>query len=135
MTNPELAVLSLIAEAPKYGYEIEQIIEQRGMREWTEIGFSSIYYLLKKLEKSGLVTSQIEKVDGPGPARKVYRITAEGWQTQIDESIKALNNSRQISSPFLMGLSNFPILYHLVDNNIAYTVVVFLSNFPNLFQL
>ena len=52
MTNAELAILSLIGESPRHGYEIEQVIEARGMREWTEIGFSSIYYLLKKLEKA-----------------------------------------------------------------------------------
>ncbi|MGD8625667.1 MAG: helix-turn-helix transcriptional regulator, partial [Anaerolineae bacterium] len=48
MTNAELAILTLVAEAPHHGYEIEQIIQERGMREWTEVGFSSIYYLLKK---------------------------------------------------------------------------------------
>ena len=60
MTNAELAILSLIAEQPRHGYDIEQIIEARGMREWTEIGFSSIYYLPNKLEKAGLVESQLQ---------------------------------------------------------------------------
>ena len=46
LTNAELAILSLIVEQPRHGYEIEQVIEQRGMREWTDVGFSSIYYLL-----------------------------------------------------------------------------------------
>jgi DNA-binding PadR family transcriptional regulator len=55
MTNAELAVLSLIAEQPRHGYDIEQIIEARGMRDWTEIGFSSIYYLLNKLEEAGMI--------------------------------------------------------------------------------
>ena len=45
MTNAELVVLSLIAEKPRHGYEIEVVIEARGMREWTEVGFSSIYYI------------------------------------------------------------------------------------------
>jgi DNA-binding PadR family transcriptional regulator len=48
MTNAELAILSLVVEKPRHGYQIEQVIEERGMREWTEVGFSSIYYLLKK---------------------------------------------------------------------------------------
>ena len=43
MTDAELAVLSLVAEQPCHGYEIEQVIEARGVREWTEVGFSSIY--------------------------------------------------------------------------------------------
>ena len=77
MTNAELAILSLVAEAPRHGYEIEQIIEERGMREWTEIGFSSIYYLLKKLEKVDCVESELILTQGRGKARRVYQITAE----------------------------------------------------------
>ena len=50
MTNAEFAILSLIVEQPRHGYEIEQVIEERGMRNWTEVGFSSIYYILNKLE-------------------------------------------------------------------------------------
>ena len=46
MTSAEFAILTLIVEQPRHGYEIEQVIEQRGMRQWTEVGFSSIYYLL-----------------------------------------------------------------------------------------
>ena len=37
VTNAELAVLSLIAENPCHGYDIETQIATRGMREWTEI--------------------------------------------------------------------------------------------------
>ena len=59
MTNKELAILGLVAEGPGYGYQIEQVIEERGMRNWTEIGFSSIYYILNKLEKEGWLTSEL----------------------------------------------------------------------------
>ena len=46
LTDSELLVLGLVAEMPRHGYELEQVIEQRGMREWTQIGFSSIYFVL-----------------------------------------------------------------------------------------
>jgi DNA-binding PadR family transcriptional regulator len=36
LTDSELLVLSLVAEMPRHGYELEQIIEKRGMREWTQ---------------------------------------------------------------------------------------------------
>ena len=72
MTNAELAILSLIAETPRHGYDIEQTIENRGMREWTEIGFSSIYYLLNKLEKTGFVGSELIATHGRGSARRVW---------------------------------------------------------------
>ena len=78
MTNAELAVLSLLVEKPRHGYEIQQVIEDRGMRDWTEIGFSSIYYVLAKLEKRGLVSST-QDAGGKGPSRKVYAPTGAGF--------------------------------------------------------
>lgn len=110
MTNAELAILSLVAEKPRHGYDIEQVIESRGMREWTEIGFSSIYYLLKKLEKSGLIESQLQSPEGKGPARKVYHVTPKGREAQMEGTIQALSHPQGGSNAFLLGLSNFPIV-------------------------
>ena len=50
-----LAVLTLIGGGAKYGYEINQILEEFGYREWVDIKFSSIYKALSELEKKGLV--------------------------------------------------------------------------------
>jgi DNA-binding PadR family transcriptional regulator len=58
LTDAELLLLGLVAEMPRHGYELDQVIQQRGMREWTEIGFSSIYFVLGKLEKLGLATAK-----------------------------------------------------------------------------
>jgi DNA-binding PadR family transcriptional regulator len=110
MTNAELAILSLIAEQPRHGYDLEQIIEARGMREWTEIGFSSIYYLLNKLEDGGLVESQLRQTEGKGPARKIYRITQIGRQALIERALAALSAPQSGSSPFLLGLANYPLI-------------------------
>ena len=108
MTNAELAILGLIAEESRHGYDIEQIIEQRGMRDWTEIGFSSIYYLLNKLERDGMVKSQLQQPGGKGPARKVYSITADGKNALAAGALAALSTPRNVSTPFLLGLSNLP---------------------------
>ena len=110
MTNAELAILSLIAENPRHGYEIEQTIEMRGMRDWTEIGFSSIYYLLNKLEKSGLIVGELQQVGGKGPARKVYQVTDAGREMQAAATYDVLSTLRGGPVPFLLGLSNFPVL-------------------------
>ncbi len=110
MTNAELAILSLIAEVPRHGYEIEQIIETRGMREWTEIGFSSIYYLLKKLEKAGLIESQLRPSEGRGPARRVYQVTAEGRAALNEATLEALAQPKQSYPPILLGMANLPIV-------------------------
>jgi len=110
MTNAELAILSLIAEAPRHGYEIEQIIEARGMREWTEIGFSSIYYLLKKLEKTGLVESELIPTQGRGKARRVYQVTAEGRGALTKATLEALTQPKQSYPPILLGIANLPVV-------------------------
>ncbi len=108
MTNAELAILSLIAETSRHGYEIEQVIEERGMRNWTEVGFSSIYYLLNKLEKAGLIESRLEQAEGRGPARKVYQITENGQEAQINASLATLSEPVNSYPPFLLGMSNLP---------------------------
>ena len=84
-TSAEFAILTLLGEGPRHGYEIEKLIEQRGLREWTEIGFSSIYFLLDKLRRSGLV----EPLPGEGGARsrRPYRLTGEGERTQARETL------------------------------------------------
>lgn len=109
MTNAELAILSLIAEQPRHGYEIEQVIEARGMREWTEIGFSSIYYLLKKLEGQGLVEGQLEQA-GRGPARKVYHITPAGREAYHTALLESLTTPQPRYTPLMLAVGNLPVL-------------------------
>ena len=108
MTNTELAILGLIIEQPMHGYQIEQVIEARGMREWTDIGFSSIYYILKKLEERGLVTSQLEQTEGRGPARKVFHPTDAGREEWYRRALDTLREPARLPAPFLLGLSGFP---------------------------
>ncbi|MBI5666641.1 MAG: PadR family transcriptional regulator [Chloroflexi bacterium] len=109
MTDAELTILSLVAEGPRYGYEIQQIIDERGLREWLTIGFSSIYYILNKLEQQNIVTSRLQP-EGRGPARKVYSITEAGrgiLQTAIAD---LLRQPRALGSGFELGLANLRAL-------------------------
>jgi hypothetical protein len=69
LTDAELLVLGLVAEMPRHGYQLEQVIEQRGMREWTRIGFSSIYFVLGKLEMMGLFAA---KKTGRGQSKENF---------------------------------------------------------------
>jgi DNA-binding PadR family transcriptional regulator len=108
MTNAELAILCLVAEKPRHGYEIEQVIEDRGMREWTEVGFSSIYYLLKKLAEKGLVIGEIQEHSGTGPVRKVFRVTREGRRTVNTGILATLAEPAKQVSPLQIGLANLP---------------------------
>ena len=106
MTNAELAILGLISEGPHHGYEIEQVIKERGMREWTEIGFSSIYYLLKKLEKAHFVESEVVDTHGRGKARRVYQITDEGRKVLHETVLDVLSCPQKSFPSVLLGIAN-----------------------------
>ncbi len=110
ISNAELALLSLIMEQPRHAYEIEQVIEARVMRNWTEIGFSSIYRLLSKLEKSGWLSGQTQPPEGRGPARKVYHITPAGKAIWQEAMLQNLAQPERKYSSFLLGLDGLDSL-------------------------
>lgn len=114
ITNTEMAILGLAAEGPQHGYQIEQTIATRGMREWTEIGFSSIYYILNKLEKSGWLASEVMLVSGSegrgGPARRVYQLTGAGLAVLRSAVRERLAHPRLRSGDFDLALANQPVL-------------------------
>jgi DNA-binding PadR family transcriptional regulator len=108
LTNAELAILTLLAEQPRHGYDIEQVIEGRGMREWTQIGFSSIYYLLKKLERKGWIKSQDQAQVGQGPSRKIFNLTQEGLERTQRGVLETLSTPTRCMPAIQIGLANLP---------------------------
>ncbi len=109
MNNKELALLGLLTEGPKYGYQLENDIEARGMREWTEIGFSSIYYLLNKSEERGWILSTLGE-SSKGPLRKLYALTQTGWALLRTELLQRLSNPAPNSGEFDLALAFMSIL-------------------------
>ncbi|MFX1521014.1 MAG: PadR family transcriptional regulator [Promethearchaeota archaeon] len=109
ITDRETAILGLLAEKSRHGYEIEKVIEERGYRDWTDIGFSSIYYILNRLEDKGLIESKIIDVEGK-PSRRVYNITEVGVSV-LQEKVKALlSNPAKLISPLDLGIAHIPML-------------------------
>jgi DNA-binding PadR family transcriptional regulator len=109
ITHAEQAVLSLVAEAPRHGYEVEQVIQAREMRAWADLGFSSIYYLLGRLERRGLVRSA-RSPSPEGPTRRVYRCTSAGAAALRDAVRRALSQPQSGDSPIQLALANLPVL-------------------------
>lgn len=69
-----MCLLAVIAEEPTYGYEMARKLEDRGL---TLVGEGSIYPLLSRLQRNGLVETFSRESAG-GPPRKYYRIADEG---------------------------------------------------------
>lgn len=108
LTPAELTILGLLIERPAHGYDLDQVIEQRGIRQWTEVGFSSIYYLLAKLEKRGLIRSS-QAASGT-KSRRVFHATEAGMQVARRDVIDYLSDARPVPHPFLVGVANLPLL-------------------------
>jgi DNA-binding PadR family transcriptional regulator len=98
--------LGLVAEMPRHGYELERIIEQRSMREWTQIGFSSIYYVLGRLEAIGLLAGK----RGGARAKKVFSMTRQGRRTLVEQSLTALRTVAPTYSTLLLGMAHWHAL-------------------------
>ena len=77
ISNAEAALLALLSEEPMYPYKIEQEVKYRDMRFWTELSMSSIYKLLRKLERDGLVDCETG-ISEENRTRRTYSVTEYG---------------------------------------------------------
>jgi DNA-binding PadR family transcriptional regulator len=109
LNHREFAILGLISEFPSHAYNLDQRIEERGMRAWTQIGKSSIYNDLGNLEENGLVNSYTEEVDNR--TRKIYQITDKGIYNLKNQIYNMLNEYDGRNDPdFYMAFSMLPYL-------------------------
>ena len=76
-----LVLLGVLSQArePLYGYQIAKQIEGSG-EDVSMMKQGSLYPVLRSLERSGLLTSQVEP-SASGPPRRYYRITEPGRAT------------------------------------------------------
>ena len=80
-----LYLLKLLDEAPRHGYEVIRLLQDRFLGVYAPSP-GTIYPRLARLEEEGLVTH--DEVDG----RKVYRITEKGREelrARYDENLQA----------------------------------------------
>ena len=70
----DLCLLAVMNEGPAYGYEMTKRLRDRGL---AIVGEGSIYPLLGRLERDGLVETYRAAGNG-GPMRKYYRPSSTG---------------------------------------------------------
>jgi PadR family transcriptional regulator, regulatory protein AphA len=70
------AILGLLADGPKSGYAIRQVVEQTLRHFWKE-SFGHIYPTLNKLAAAGLIAPEAEASSGRTDQRR-YQITPQG---------------------------------------------------------
>jgi PadR family transcriptional regulator, regulatory protein PadR len=70
----DLCLLAVMQDGPAYGYEMTKRLRTRGL---AIVGEGSIYPLLGRLERDGLVETYRAASNG-GPPRKYYRASRDG---------------------------------------------------------
>lgn len=90
LTAADLVVLGLLLERPMHGYEVNQVLEVREVRDWAGVSRPQVYYSLRKLADAGHIgpapgraaaaeRGSADRGSGDGgPERRVYRVTAAG---------------------------------------------------------
>ena len=73
-----IVVLGLLAQRPRHGYAIRHAIQQRNMHYWADVKLGSIYAVLQRLEREGLIEAAGVTRSGRHPPATVYRITVAG---------------------------------------------------------
>jgi DNA-binding PadR family transcriptional regulator len=90
LTAADLVVLGLLLERPMHGYEVNQELARREVRDWAGVSRPQVYYSLRKLADAGHIGPAPGRAAGAergptergsaegGPERRVYRVTAAG---------------------------------------------------------
>ena len=88
----EMCILYCISEKDMYGYDIMQKIHQY----FPELDESTIYSILRRLHKNGIIDSYIGEFSN-GPKRKYYTISENG-KIELKENIMKWKHIVEIMS-------------------------------------
>ena len=93
----EPSLLLLLRDRPAHGYELLEQLGELVPGERVDMG--NLYRVLRALEEDGLVSSEWDD-DSPGPAKRVYSLTAAGEQVLADW-VAALRSAHARITSFL----------------------------------
>src|SRR5215470_2433475 len=78
LSTADLVVLSLLAEGPMHGYQVNAELQRRQVRDWADISRPQIYYSLEKLATLGLLRRLDPGRASGGPERRRFAASAAG---------------------------------------------------------
>lgn len=105
LTIPDLVILSLLAERPMHGYEVNATLEDRNIRDWAPVSRPQIYYSLDKLTKLRLIRTLADDSPSAGPERRVFETTAVGRDRLADALEGKHWVVERVHQPFLIWLA------------------------------
>jgi len=111
LTSADLVVLSLLAEQPMHGYELNRELVRRDVRDWAGVSRPQVYYSLRKLAAAGHIVPTVSDTgatgatgDVGGPERRVYRMTRAGHRAFAAALARPEWTTQRPPPPFLTWL-------------------------------
>jgi DNA-binding PadR family transcriptional regulator len=106
-----LVVLALLYEAPMHPYRMQQLIMERGKDEVVNVRQrASIYQMIDRLRRLGLITPREKVREEKWPERTVYELTDEGRKTFRDWMNEALSTRAREFPEFPVAISLLGLL-------------------------
>lgn len=105
LTTPDLILLSLLAERPMHGYEVNLELERRQIRDWAAVSRPQVYYSLEKLATMGLIRAAESDQPVAGPERSVFATTPRGRATLAQALEKEEWATQRDRPPFLTWIA------------------------------
>ena len=99
--SSQMLVLTILSEKPYYGYELIKTLKQRS-NDTFDMKEGTLYPILHKLEKDGLVSASNQEVSGR--VRKVYTITEKGRKALVKEKQEWAEFSTAVNQVLTFGV-------------------------------
>lgn len=101
-----LIVLSVLAEEPMHPYRMFQLMQERGKTSLVNLTQrNSLYQVIDRLQRSGLIAVDATERDANRPERTVYRITDDGLETAREWLREILRGDKREFPEFPAALS------------------------------
>lgn len=104
-------LMGIIHEQPLNAYEIVKKLQFMNIKQWYNIGDSTVYATIKSLEKKGFISGTVEKV-GNMPDKTIYCLTENGQSellTTLKQSILQFDFDTNVFSIAAFFIAIFPL--------------------------
>jgi DNA-binding PadR family transcriptional regulator len=110
----EIAVLSLLREAPMHPYQMQRLLHDRHKDEMLALKRGSLYHAIGRLVRDELIAASATGREGRRPERTTYRITPDGRKEFTRTLRQMVARPRRESSEFMAAMS---FLVHLSSSD------------------
>ena len=86
MRHSDLVILGVLSAGARHGYDLAREIAAMNVRAWAQLGPSTIYRAVQRLEERGDLRGRVER-DRARPERRVYEVTPQG-RARLSELVR-----------------------------------------------